>query len=76
MPDIPGSLRQAPLLTLATLLMALKSVQFAVDSTALFFFDSGAFLLTALRVAFISERSSVYGFLLRIFAAPFHSLGD
>lgn len=74
MPGILGRLRQAPLLTLAILLVALKSVQFAADSTALFFFDSGAFILNALRVAFISERSYIYGFLLRIFAVPFHSL--
>lgn len=74
MPGILGSLRKAPLLTLAILLVVLKSVQFAIDSTALFFFDSGAFVLNALRATFISERSYVYGFLLRIFAVPFHSL--
>ena len=63
-----------PLLTLAILLAVVKSIQFAIDSTALFYFDSGSFILNALGLAFISERSYVYGYLIRIFAVPFHSL--
>jgi hypothetical protein len=67
-------IQRAPLLTLALLLAAVKSIQFAIDSTALFFFDSGAFILNALGWGFIPERSYVYGYLIRIFGVPFHSL--
>ncbi|MGA2211827.1 MAG: hypothetical protein ABSH31_01025 [Bryobacteraceae bacterium] len=71
---MPGIIRRSPLLTLAILLAAAKAIQFAIDSTALFFFDSGTFILNAMRLAFLPERSYVYSYLLRIFALPFHSL--
>src|SRR5450631_3268001 len=74
MPSIVARIRRAPLLTLAILLAVVKSIQFAIDSTALFYFDSGSFILNALGLGFISERSYVYGYLIRIFAVPFHSL--
>ena len=74
MPSIVARIRRAPLLTLAILLAVVKSIQFAIDSTALFYFDSGSFILNALGLAFVSERSYVYGYLIRIFAVPFHSL--
>jgi hypothetical protein len=74
MPGIVARIRRAPLLTLAILLAVVKSVQFAIDSTALFYYDSGSFILNALRIGFVSERSYVYGYLIRIFAVPFHSL--
>ena len=63
-----------PLLTLAILLVAIKSLQLAIDPRFLFYDDSGAFLLNGLGYAFIPERSPVYGALIRIFAIPFHSL--
>src|SRR3984957_12475704 len=74
MPGIVAGIRRAPLVTLAILLAGVKSIQFAIDSTALFYYDSGAFILNALGLAFIPERSYVYGWLIRIFAVPFHSL--
>jgi hypothetical protein len=74
MQGLRAAIRCAPLLTLAILLVVVKSVQFAIDSTALFYYDSGAFLRNALRVGFIPERSYVYGYLIRIFAVPFQSL--
>src|ERR1700729_1154061 len=74
MPRISTAIKRAPLLTLAILLAVVKSIQFAIDSTALFFYDSGSFILNALGIAFIPERSYVYGYLIRIFALPFHSL--
>jgi hypothetical protein len=67
-------IRRAPLLALALLLAAVKSIQFAIDSTALFFFDSGAFIVDALGLAVLPHRSYVYGYLIRVFALPFHSL--
>lgn len=63
-----------PLLSLAILLALVKSAQFAVDSTALFFNDSGAFLLNGLKVMFVPQRSYFYGYAIRIFSLPFHSL--
>ena len=48
MQGLRAAIRRAPLLTLAILLVAVKSVQFAIDSTALFYYDSGAFLRNAL----------------------------
>jgi hypothetical protein len=74
MSGISSVIRRAPLLTLAVLLAVVKSIQFAIDSTALLYFDSGAIILNALGMAFISERSYVYGYLIRIFALPLHSL--
>jgi len=74
MQGLRAAIRRAPLLTLAILLVMVKSVQFAIDSTALFYYDSGAFLRNAVRAGFIPERSYVYGYLIRIFAVPFQSL--
>ena len=54
--------------------MIVKSFQFAIDSTPLFYNDSGAFIVNALGLGFIPERSYVYGGLIRVFALPFHSL--
>ena len=67
-------IRRAPLRTAAFLLLLVKSIQFAIDSQAVFESDSGAFILNAIGGAFIPHRSYVYGFLLRVFAVPFHSL--
>jgi hypothetical protein len=60
--------------TAALLLVVIKSIQFAIDSQALFYYDSGAFILNGLGLAFIPQRSFVYGSLIRAFAVPFHSL--
>lgn len=68
-----GSLR-TPLLVAAALVALVKSIEFAVDSQAIFFVDSGAYMLNALRLAFVPFRSYVYGDLIRVFALPFHSL--
>jgi hypothetical protein len=62
------------LLASAVLLALIKSIQFAVDSQALFYYDSGAFILNGLGLNFISFRSYVYGYAIRAFAVPFHSL--
>jgi hypothetical protein len=70
----PLAVRRAPMLTLAVLLFLAKCLQFAIDSTALFCSDSGAFVLNGLNLAFLPQRSYAYGYLLRIFAMPFHSL--
>jgi hypothetical protein len=74
MTRLEARIRKSPLLALAIVLAAVKSVQFAVDSTALFYFDSGAFILNALGSGFIPQRSYVYSCLIRIFALPLHSL--
>ena len=74
MPGFVARIERAPLVTLAILLAVVKFIQFAIDSTALFYFDSGSFILNALGLAFKPERSYVYGYLIRIFAVPFHSL--
>ncbi len=66
--------RRAPLLTAAILILLVKSIEFAVDSQALFYFDSGAFIVNAMRLGFLPHRSYVNGFLIRGFAVPFHSL--
>jgi hypothetical protein len=63
-----------PLLLIALLLALVKSAEFAIDSAATFCVDSGAFMVNALRMAVIAERSYFYGFLIRAFALPFHSL--
>jgi hypothetical protein len=67
-------IRRAPLLTAALLLALVKSIQFAIDSRALFDFDSGSFILNAAGLDFVPHRSYLYGFLIRVFAMPFHSL--
>jgi len=74
MTKLLAAIRKSPLVALAIVLAAVKSVQFAVDSTALFYFDSGAFILNALGLGFVPQRSYVYSCLIRIFAVPFHSL--
>jgi hypothetical protein len=66
--------RRQTLLVGALLLALVKCVEFAVDSQALFFHDSGAFFLNGLRLAFVSFRSWVYGYLICAIALPFHSL--
>ena len=48
MPGIAASIRRAPLLAVAVLLVVAKASQFAIDSTALLYFDSGSFVLNAL----------------------------
>jgi len=63
-----------PLGSLALLLVVIKSLQFAADSMPLFFFDSGAFILNGLGLAFIPERSYLYGYLLCRVSVPFGSL--
>jgi hypothetical protein len=67
-------MRRAPLLALAILLAVVKSIQYAIDSTALFYYDSGAFLRNALHAGFLPERSYAYGYLIRVFAVPSQSL--
>src|ERR1019366_10143264 len=66
--------QRAPLASAALLLVLVKCIQFAVDSQALFFYDSGAFILNGMGLAFLPYRSYVYGALLRVIAVPFHSL--
>lgn len=63
-----------PLILIALLLALVKSVEFVVDSASSFCSDSGAFVMNALRMGFVSERSYFYGFLIRVFALPLHSL--
>lgn len=58
----------------AVLLAVIKCIQFAIDSQAVFYYDSGAFILNATGLAFLPFRSYVYGALLRALAMPFHSL--
>jgi hypothetical protein len=71
---IGGVRKRRALLALALLLALVKSIQLAMDSQALILPDSGAFILNALRLDFISFRSYLYGDLIRAFAIPFHSL--
>ena len=66
--------QRAPLLTAALLLVLAKSVQFAIDSQLLFWYDSGAFLFNGLGVGFMPERSYAYGGLICTVAVPLHSL--
>ena len=63
-----------PLIWLAAALLASKALQFALDSRALLFPDSTAFMLNALGVIFMPERSYVYGWLIRVFCLPLSSL--
>jgi len=72
--SVRSAIRRAPLLTLAAALALLKSVQFAIDSTALLTVDSTGFIDNALRFGFLPERSYFYGYLIRIFALSIHSL--
>ncbi len=65
--------RQA-LLVIALLLVVIKSIQFAMDSQALFFSDSSSYMTNALRLGFSAFRSYVYGEMIHAFALPFHSL--
>lgn len=66
--------QRAPLLTAALLLLFVKSVQFAIDSQLLFWYDSGAFVFNGLGVSFLPERSYAYGGLICAVAVPLHSL--
>jgi hypothetical protein len=70
----PELIRRRPLLCAALLATLVKSVQLAIDSTPLFCYDSGAYIMNALGLGFFPERSYLYGWLIRIFALPFHSL--
>ncbi|MGC2331352.1 MAG: hypothetical protein WA581_07860, partial [Candidatus Acidiferrales bacterium] len=65
--------RQA-LLAVALSLVVIKSIQFARDSQALFFSDSGSYMMNALGLGFSAFRSYVYGDMIHVFALPFHSL--
>ncbi len=51
-----------------------KIVEFLLDSQVLFFPDSLSFLMNALGAYLVDFRSYVYGYVIRIFAVPFHSL--
>jgi hypothetical protein len=73
-PRIFASLQQRWLLLTALLLALAKGIQFAIDSTPIYFFDSGAFLQNALGLWFIPERSPAYGALIHVFGIPFHSM--
>ena len=69
------AVRKAPLLILAVLLFLAKCMQFAIDSTALFCYRFGLIRFERIGTrVFIPEPSYVYGYLIRIFAIPFHSL--
>jgi hypothetical protein len=72
--DLLTIARRAPLLTAAILIALVKSIEFAIDSQALFDYDSGAFFVNAMRLGFLPHRSYVYAFLIRSFAIPFHWL--
>ena len=74
MPRLATFVRREPLLVTGFVVTLIKCVEFAMDSTALFFNDSGAFIVNALGVGLMAERSYVYGWLIRVFAVPFHSL--
>ncbi|HEY3840391.1 MAG TPA: hypothetical protein VGL72_27655 [Bryobacteraceae bacterium] len=74
MTAISALIQRKPLLWTALFLVLVKSIQLAIDSKALFYFDSGAYLINALGVAFVAERSYLYGWLIRFVALPFHSL--
>lgn len=65
--------RGGPLLWTAILVGLIKALQFAVDSTALFYYDSGSMILNALGWDFLPHRSYFYGWLIRYFVLPFHS---
>jgi hypothetical protein len=67
-------IRRRPLLCAALLVALVKSLQVSIDSTPLFCYDSGAYLMNALGLGFFPERSYLYGWLIRVFAVPFHSL--
>lgn len=67
-------LQRSPLVTAPCAIALIKSIEFLIDSQALFYDDSGSFLLNALTYAFVPERSYVYGWLIRVFALPLHSL--
>lgn len=67
------AMKGRPLLAIGMLLALVKSIQFAVDSHALYYIDSSGYLLNALGITFITFRSYVYGDLIRYFALPFHS---
>ncbi len=71
---VVAAMERAPLLATALLLILVKSIQFGVDSQVLFWYDSVAFIRTALGLNFVPERSYVYSGLIRAFAVPFHSL--
>jgi hypothetical protein len=74
-----------PLLQLALLLLLVKAIEFGIDSQAIFYADSGTFLRNAVGLHFLGHRpffkidflwptrSFVYGWMIRLFALPFHS---
>jgi len=68
------AIKRHPLWIAALLIGIVKSMEFAIDSQAIFYFDSPAFILNALKIGFIPYRSYVYGILIRLVAVPFHSL--
>jgi hypothetical protein len=63
-----------PLVWLAVLLLSSKALQFVVDSRPLLFVDSAAFVMNALGLTFMPERSYVYSWLIRGCCLPFGSL--
>jgi hypothetical protein len=69
-----GVARRREWLAAALLISIVKSIEFAIDSQTLFWYDSGAFMLNAMGLAFIPMRSYLYAGLIRMFALPFHWL--
>ncbi len=71
---IVNALRRHPLIVIALFIGVVQTIQFVVDPQALFFPDSGAFMVNAMGTGFVSFRSYVYGWMIRAFVLPFHSL--
>lgn len=74
MASLSTLIQRKPLVATALIVALIKSLQLAIDSTALFYFDSAAYIFNALGIGFVPHRSYLYGWLIRIFALPFHSL--
>jgi hypothetical protein len=69
-----ASIQRRPLLVAAAVVGVIMICEAAADSTPAFFPDSGAFIDNALGIGFVSFRSYVYGWLIRLVSVPFRSL--
>ena len=69
-----AGVQRRPLLVAAAVVGVIEICEAAADSTPVLFPDSGAFIANALGLGFVSFRSYVYGWVIRLVSVPFQSL--
>lgn len=69
-----AGIQRRPLLVAAAVVGVVKICEAVADSTPVLIPDSGAFISNALGIGFVSFRSYVYGWVIRLVSVPFQSL--